>query len=69
NFATKLFNATRFALLNGAAMSPLAEEQKAQADSLMSYELTDADRWILGRLEEVRAEVDSALDNYEFSKA
>lgn len=69
NFATKLFNATRFALLNGAAMSPVAEEQKAQADILMSYELTDADRWILGRLEEVRAEVDSALDNYEFSKA
>ena len=32
-------------------------------------ELTDADRWILGRLEEVRAEVDSALDGYEFSRA
>lgn len=32
-------------------------------------ELTDADRWILGRLEEVRAEVDSAFDNYEFSRA
>ena len=32
-------------------------------------ELTDADRWILGRLEEVRAEVDSAFDSYEFSRA
>jgi valyl-tRNA synthetase len=32
-------------------------------------ELTDADRWILGRLEEVRAEVDSAFDGYEFSRA
>ncbi|MGI9124398.1 MAG: class I tRNA ligase family protein, partial [Mycobacterium sp.] len=29
----------------------------------------DADRWILGRLEQVRAEVDSALDAYEFSRA
>jgi valyl-tRNA synthetase len=32
-------------------------------------ELTDADRWILGRAEMVRAEVDSTLDNYEFSRA
>ena len=32
-------------------------------------DLTDADRWILGRLEEVRAEVDSALDAYEFNRA
>ncbi|MGC7323231.1 class I tRNA ligase family protein, partial [Mycobacteroides abscessus subsp. massiliense] len=32
-------------------------------------ELTDADRWILGRLEQVRAEVDGALDRYEFSVA
>ena len=59
NFATKLFNATRFALLNGAAPAPLPA----------AGELTDADRWILGRLEEVRAEVDSAFDSYEFSRA
>ncbi|WP_059018062.1 valine--tRNA ligase [Mycobacterium sp. M26] len=59
NFATKLFNATRFALMNGAAPAPLPA----------AGELTDADRWILGRLEEVRAEVDSAFDGYEFSRA
>jgi len=59
NFATKLFNATRFALLNGAAPAPLPD----------TADLTDADRWILGRLEEVRAEVDSAFDGYEFSRA
>lgn len=59
NFATKLFNATRFALLNGASPAPLPS----------GGELTDADRWILGRLEEVRAEVDSTLDSYEFSRA
>ena len=52
NFATKLFNATRFALMNGAAPAPLPAVE----------DLTDADRWILGRLEEVRAEVDSAFD-------
>lgn len=59
NFCTKLFNATRYALLNGAALQELPS----------SDQLTDADRWILGRLEEVRAEVDSALDAYEFSRA
>ena len=58
NFATKLFNATRFALINGASPAPLPD----------LADLTDADRWILGRLEEVRAEVDSAFDVYEFSR-
>lgn len=59
NFTTKLFNATRFALMNGAALGELPDVA----------ELTDADRWILGRLEQVRAEVDGALDRYEFSVA
>jgi valyl-tRNA synthetase len=69
NFATKLFNATRYALMNGAAMSPSGEEHQARSAVLSSAELTDADRWILGRLEEVRAEVDSAFEGYEFSRA
>jgi valyl-tRNA synthetase len=59
NFGTKLFNATRFALINGAVPAPLPPES----------ELTDADRWILGRLEQVRVEVDAAFDGYEFSRA
>ncbi|UKN42580.1 valine--tRNA ligase [Mycobacterium lepromatosis] len=59
NFGTKLFNVTRYALLNGAALAPLPALAV----------LTDADRWILGRLEQVRAEVDSAFDSYEFSHA
>ncbi len=59
NFVTKLFNATRFALINGARPAPLPAWK----------DLTDADRWILGRLEAVRAEVDSAFERYEFSRA
>jgi valyl-tRNA synthetase len=69
NFATKLFNATRFALMNGAAMSLSGEEHEVQSRLRSSAALTDADRWILGRMEQVRAEVDSALDGYEFSRA
>ncbi|MCS4490696.1 valine--tRNA ligase [Corynebacterium sp. ES2794-CONJ1] len=59
NFATKLFNATKFALLNGARIGDLPARE----------ELTDADRWILDRLEDVRDHVDSYLDRYQFAKA
>ena len=59
NFATKLFNATKFALMNGAGVSTLPNRA----------ELSDADRWILDRAEEVRAKVDDYLDDYQFAKA
>ncbi len=59
SFVTKLFNATKFALLNGAAPGELPDRGS----------LTDADRWILDRLDEVLAEVDAAFDAYEFGKA
>lgn len=59
NFATKLFNATKFALMNGARVGELPP---------VEY-LTDADRWIVHRLGEVRNEVDQAMDAFEFSKA
>ncbi|CAB1042713.1 valine--tRNA ligase [Corynebacterium diphtheriae] len=58
NFATKLFNATKFALINGAEVGTLPERS----------ELTDADRWILDRLEEVRVSVDDYFDRYQFAK-
>ncbi|MFI6867508.1 valine--tRNA ligase [Nocardia sp. NPDC050406] len=59
SFVTKLFNATKFALMNGAQPGELPARDT----------LTDADRWILDRLDEVVAETDSALDRYEFNKA
>ncbi|ERS57780.1 valyl-tRNA synthetase [Corynebacterium sp. KPL1814] len=59
NFATKLFNATKFALMNGAGVAPLPSRT----------ELSDADRWILDRAEEVRSQVDAYLDDYQFAKA
>ncbi|QCB29026.1 valine--tRNA ligase [Corynebacterium endometrii] len=59
NFATKLFNASKFALMNGAEVAQLPARDA----------LTDADRWILDRLEEVRVAVDDYLDRYQFAKA
>ncbi|MDF5820849.1 valine--tRNA ligase [Corynebacterium felinum] len=59
NFATKLFNATKFALMNGAKTGQLPARE----------ELSDADRWILDRLEQVRVSVDDYLDRYQFAKA
>ncbi|WP_026918902.1 valine--tRNA ligase [Gordonia shandongensis] len=59
NFATKLFNATKFAMMNGARCEELPARDA----------LTDADRWILDRLDEVLVAVDEGFDAYEFSKA
>jgi valyl-tRNA synthetase len=59
NFGTKLWNATRFALANGA--DPHGAIDPAQ--------LTDADRWILDRVGAVTAGVDSLLEDFQFAKA
>nr|WP_202927229.1 valine--tRNA ligase [Gordonia desulfuricans] len=59
NFATKLYNATKFAMMNGATVP----------DAGLPADLTVADRWILGRLDEVLTEVDAGFEAYEFSKA
>ncbi|MEZ0077500.1 valine--tRNA ligase [Planotetraspora sp. GP83] len=56
NFCNKIWNATRFALMNGAV-----------SDGLPS-ELTPADRWILSRLRTVVGSVDAAFEDFEFAK-
>ena len=75
NFCNKLWNATRFALLNGVTADattgttgpfgvndPSAEPPGTDA-------LSTADRWILSRLSGVIAEVDDLIEEYEFGKA
>ncbi len=57
NFCNKIWNATRFALMNGAVSDGLPDD------------LTAADRWILSRLQEVVASVDAAFEEFEFAKA
>ncbi|HEY7175400.1 MAG TPA: valine--tRNA ligase, partial [Micromonosporaceae bacterium] len=58
NFCNKLWNATRFAMLNGATV-----------EAELPSELGPADSWIVSRLHEVTAEVDRHLEGYEFARA
>ena len=60
NFATKIWNATRFAIMNGAR-----SDQELPAFSALNL----IDQWILVRLNETVGEVDSLLDAFEFAKA
>jgi valyl-tRNA synthetase len=59
NFANKIWNATRFALMNGATVEgELPDASKMSA----------TDRWILSRLNSVVAEVDAYYDDFQFAK-
>ncbi len=60
NFATKLWNATRFAMMNGAT----TEGPLPAADSL-----SDIDKWVLSRLSETTTEFTSLIESYEFARA
>ncbi len=60
NFATKVWNATRFAIMNGATI----EGKLPNRD-----ELNHVDRWILNLLDTTINEVDSLYESFEFAKA
>ena len=60
NFATKVWNATRFAIMNGATI----EGNLPNRD-----ELNHVDRWILNLLDITINEVDSLYESFEFAKA
>ncbi len=60
NFATKLWNATRFAMMNGATKTgPLPKRD----------ELNAIDNWILTRLDQTISEGSELFEKYEFAKA
>ncbi len=63
NFVNKLWNASRFALMNLEGFDPDRYEARA------GEHLGLADRWILSRLQRVAAEVDAALEGFRFSDA
>ena len=62
NFVNKLWNASRFALMN------LEDFEPAERD-LAKLTLSQADQWILNRYAFAAAEVNKALANYKFNEA
>lgn len=59
NFCTKLWNASKFAMMNGAT---------ADGELPPAAELTESDRWILGRLAALVSEVDGLFEDFQFAK-
>jgi valyl-tRNA synthetase len=60
NFCNKLWNASRFALLNLEGYSPARVDRR---------ELAVEDRWMLSRLSTVTAQVTEAIEGYHFADA
>ena len=60
NFATKLWNATRFAMMNGATVEGALPATES---------LSDIDKWVLSRLSETTTEFTTLVENYEFARA
>jgi valyl-tRNA synthetase len=59
NFVTKLWNATRFAILNGASI-------EGPVPDLATLPATE--RWILSRLARTAADVDGYFEDFQFAK-
>ncbi|MDX3711259.1 valine--tRNA ligase [Streptomyces europaeiscabiei] len=59
NFANKIWNATRFAMMNGATI---------EGDLPPVEKLSATDRWVLSRLNATVAEADAYYDDYQFAK-
>ncbi|MFP5419143.1 MAG: valine--tRNA ligase [Gammaproteobacteria bacterium] len=62
NFCNKLWNATRFALMN-------LEGHDCRQDTRQAMDFSDADRWITARLQQAVGEVHEAFAAYRFDQA
>ncbi|WP_327118630.1 valine--tRNA ligase [Streptomyces sp. NBC_01341] len=59
NFANKIWNATRFAMMNGATV---------EGELPPVEQLSATDRWILSRLNKTVADADAFYDDFQFAK-
>ncbi|MDP2921234.1 MAG: valine--tRNA ligase [Candidatus Omnitrophota bacterium] len=67
NFANKIWNASRFVLINLSNFASCPAGQLAKLDRWK--DLSIADKWILSRLNRAIDSVTKALDNYRFNEA
>jgi valyl-tRNA synthetase len=68
NFCNKLWNATRFALMNGAVAGSGRPDAAVPAVPAVPAVLSVPDRWILSRLDAVTAQVDALFEEFEFAR-
>jgi valyl-tRNA synthetase len=68
NFCNKIWNATRYVLMNTEAQAG-GEAPDCGQDGSTDFTLSLADRWIISRLQRAEEEVGKALDSHRFDHA
>ena len=67
NFANKVWNASRFIMMNMQQMEEAGKDPKVATIDMST--LTDVDKWILSKANELSKEVTESLDKYELGIA